>query len=331
MISNSGHDERWKASGGAAGDQDGSEWQVRTWYNRPWDMILRYPDRKVGDTLADLSRQAANNNKIGYDQGQRTTYWNALKKAGYHPKDIKTACEADCSAGVLANVKATGYLLNIQKLKDVYPDGWTGSMRSQLTAAGFNALTDAKYLVSDDYLLPGDILLNEAHHTAVNLDKGRYAGGAERTTEENVRHGQQWLNDYYGAFQVRTWGEILEVDGLYGKKTRRAALSIWKDVCNRLYGTDLPVKNEKFGSGAKAAADKYAVVEFGSSGTHTLILQLLLSAYGYYYGRMDADCMMELCVSIQACERDRHLTVDSEYPERCSAGKQVWSSLFEEV
>lgn len=35
MISNCGHDERGKYSGGKAGDQTRTEWQVINWYNRP--------------------------------------------------------------------------------------------------------------------------------------------------------------------------------------------------------------------------------------------------------------------------------------------------------
>ena len=35
-ISNCGHDENGKYTGGAAGDQTGTEYQVRAWYNRPW-------------------------------------------------------------------------------------------------------------------------------------------------------------------------------------------------------------------------------------------------------------------------------------------------------
>lgn len=34
MISNCGHDERGKYSGGKAGDQKGDEWAVIPWYSR---------------------------------------------------------------------------------------------------------------------------------------------------------------------------------------------------------------------------------------------------------------------------------------------------------
>lgn len=90
-ISNSGCDERGGYTGGVAGDQS-SEWAIVNWYNYPWKCVLRYPDAKVRELIAELSIQAANNNKIGYDQGQRNTYWNQLQAVGYYPSKITVAC-----------------------------------------------------------------------------------------------------------------------------------------------------------------------------------------------------------------------------------------------
>lgn len=170
-ISNSGGDERGGISGGAAGDQTGNEWTLKSWYNRPWDCVLRYPDPKVGIRIAELGCAAALNNHIGYDQGQRQTYWSCLIKAGYNPSKITTNCEADCSAGVIANVKAVGFLMNISKLKDINAT-YTGNMKQSFANAGFQVLTSSQYISSPDYLLPGDILLNESHHAATNVTMG---------------------------------------------------------------------------------------------------------------------------------------------------------------
>ena len=178
-ISNSGGDERGKATGGKAGDQ-ASEWCIRNWYNRPWDCILRYPDIEVAKLLAELSIEAANNNLVGYDQNERYTYWDHLKASNYRPSQITIACQSDCSAGVIANTKAVGYLMNIAALKNINAT-YTGNMKQGFKNAGFKVLTDKKYLNGYDYLLPGDILLNEVHHTAVNLGYGKNAGGGSST------------------------------------------------------------------------------------------------------------------------------------------------------
>ena len=171
-ISNSGSDENSTYSGGQAGDQTGREWRMRDWYSRPWTCVLRYPDQKVALKIAQLAIDAALNDHIGYDQSQNRTYLSQLKNVGWEPSKITVNCEADCSAGVCANVTAAGHLLGIKALQN-HTGTYTGNMRSALTKAGFQLLTDSKYLISGDYLLPGDILLNDGHHTATNVTVGK--------------------------------------------------------------------------------------------------------------------------------------------------------------
>lgn len=195
MISNSGSDENGKYHGGKAGDQTGGEWRIRTWYNRPWNCVLRHPNADVRNLLTEMSTEAANNDMVGYDQWQRNTYWDALVKAHYIPKNITTACEADCSAGVMSNVKGIGYRLGIKELQNV-PITTTKYMRSELKKAGFEVLTDKKYLKSDEYLLPGDILLNDKSHTAVNVSRGSKAVNLDKITE--------FVKRFYGIVLSRT-------------------------------------------------------------------------------------------------------------------------------
>lgn len=187
-ISNCGHDENNKYSGGKAGDQTGTEWQVINWYNRPWKCVLRHPDAKVRKMIADMAKAAAKNNLVGYDQSQRYTFWEHLKASSYKPENITIACEADCSSGVAAIVKGAGYRLGIQKLKDVSIYLYTGNMRAGLKAAGFEVLTESKYLTSDAYLLEGDIILNDSCHVATNLTNGsKISGVKEPEVEAKVK------------------------------------------------------------------------------------------------------------------------------------------------
>lgn len=173
MISNCGHDECNKYTGGKAGDQTGGEYCIREWYDRPWDCVLRYPDKAVRKDIAELARQAAENDRIGYDQGQRGTFWKQLSTVpGYAPVNITKCCEADCSSSTAAIIKAVGYRKGIEALQRVSCDLWTGNMRSALIKAGFKCLKAKKYRTSDKYLRRGDILLNEASHVCINLDKG---------------------------------------------------------------------------------------------------------------------------------------------------------------
>ena len=215
MIANSGHDERGKFSGGNAGDQTGSEWQVRSWYkySSGWGCVLRHPDEKVAQKIADYARAAANNDNIGYDQYQRLTFWYELVKSNYDPAKIKNKCESDCSGGVTAIVKAVGYTLNVPSLKELSPTNYTGSMKPNFKAVGFDVLTDEKYLTSDKYLKPGDILLNEKHHTCINLDYGS-AVKPKPTKDEWKKDAKGWWYQYK--------------DGSYPK-------SCWKKISNKWY------------------------------------------------------------------------------------------------
>ena len=266
MISNCGHDENGRYSGGKAGDQTGTEWQIIPWYNRPWNVVLRFENQQVAQMIADIARAAAKNNLIGYDQNQRTTYWLHLKASNYDPAQITIACEADCSSGVAANVKAVGYRLGIQTLKNVSVDAYTGNLRAVLKRAGAIELTASKYLTSDKYLRPGDVLLYEGHHTATNLDMGSNASWG---TSDNPSTPSQknYLSKGDKGTEVKEMQEKLIVcgyscgsygaDGDFGSGTDSAVRSFQKD-----YGLTV---DGKFGPASKAKLDKVYAAKISSN------------------------------------------------------------------
>ena len=299
--------------------------------------MLRHPNANVRAKLAELGTKAAKNDLIGYDQGQRGTYWEHLKASNYDPSQITVACEADCSAGVIANIKATGYLLGIDTLKNISAT-YTGNLRAGAKAAGFQVLTDSIYLTGPDYLLAGDILLNDNCHTATNIQNGSKSGstgnasssststGSSTTSggngkTDNVKAGQQWLNSNYGDKLLKYCGAKLAVDGSYGSASRWGALAVWKDLMNRKNGTSLDPTNKNFYNSCKSAANK-ALVASGSTGTFTYIVQFILSAKGYYTGSMDASCGSGTVSAIKAFQKAKNLTVDG------SCGANTWYALF---
>lgn len=220
-LSNSGHDERGQYTGGAAGDQ-GGEWTICNWYQYPWDggwlCVLRYPDQQARELIAEIAIEAAKNDCIGYDQNQRYTYWEQLRAVGYRPSKISANCEADCSAGVIANVRAVGCLLNIPALANISAS-YTGNMRNGFAAAGFKVLTDKKYLTSSNYLVPGDILLNDYNHTATNVGIGSLSG----YTQLPVNYNQSSLTtkQIQTRLKVAGWTKLV-ADGKYGELTIKA-------------------------------------------------------------------------------------------------------------
>lgn len=197
MIVSCGHDERGKFKGGKAGDQTGTEYAVKNWYQHTpehWGYVLRYPDQKVADKIAEVAIALAKGNRVGYDQNERTTLYKALKANGWRPEKV-SLCEADCSASTAATIICVGYLLSIGQLKNVNPCDTTMSLRSDLKAHGFKELTESKYLNSDRYLKKGDIVLCEGHHVIINVTDGQNARKTV-TTRNTVETSKEIKGDY---------------------------------------------------------------------------------------------------------------------------------------
>ena len=230
MISNCGSDERKGYSGGAAGDQTGGEWALINCYNRPWNCVLRHPEARVRALIAQLAREAAQNDKIGYDQSQRETFWAQLQSVGYYPSRITVPCEADCSSGAVAITRAVGFLLGLallQKLNAAY----TGNMRAGFKAAGFEVLTDKKYLTGPDYLLEGDVLLNDSCHTAINVTDGSRADSGSTgagNTASGAASGQSGAGEQ--TYTVQSGDTLSKIAAKYG--TTYQTLASYNGIAN---------------------------------------------------------------------------------------------------
>ena len=220
MLSNCSRDERGTYSGGQAGDQDGYEWRLCEWYQYPWgggwNCILHHPDANIRSMIAKLAREAAENNNIGYDQAQRYTFWEQLQRCSYRPSLITTPCEADCSSGVAAIVKATGYLTGNARLKNVSIYAYTGNLKPVLAEAGFQIRTDNKYLTSDAYLYAGDILLNTENHTCTCVTNGSKTKDGETIKGYKFKTSTIQLNDVgLDVFRLKV---ILRARGFFNGK-----------------------------------------------------------------------------------------------------------------
>lgn len=230
-ISNCGHDENGRYHGGKAGDQTGTEWYLRTWYSYPWNYVIRWKDRSLGNLFADLSVEAANNNLIGYDQYERDTFWTHLKASNYRPSKITIACETDCSAGTISLIKAVGYLKGIPELQKCNAT-YTGDMMNYFKSANgqkyFTILT-GKYLTNSSYAMRGDINLNTAHHVNITVDNGVNCGLTSTTTPTNTKN-YLTVGDTGNAVKtlqtkLNKVGYKLDVDGIYGDNTLKAVKS----------------------------------------------------------------------------------------------------------
>ena len=206
-IGQASRDERMRYSGGIAGDQDGKEVAIREWYNRPWNKVLRCRDSKKAEKIAQAMEKACRNDYIGYDQSQRTTLYSLCKANGWRIEDIETPCETDCSALVAVCVNAAG----IKVSGDIYTGNEANAL---LRTEEFELLTAPKYLLSDEYLRRGDILLYEFHHTAIALQDGKKAGVNKYTAVEyplgwNIsKEGKWWYAETPHSHIAGRWAFI---------------------------------------------------------------------------------------------------------------------------
>lgn len=129
-------------------------------------------------------------------------------------------------------------------------------------------------------------------------------------TGNNVSKGQKWLNANYSTVVKKCLdGKLLEVDNEYGSKTRLAVVGVWKDVMNRKHGYSFTVGNPNFGSACRDAANKVQVKQ-GDSGTIVYLVQLILSARGFYTSKMDGSFGLGTEQAVRAYQRSKNLACD---------------------
>lgn len=189
----------------------------------------------------------------GFDYGDWGDIWFVKKN---RPVMVRTdgtvPCEADCSSGVAAIVKGAGYRLKNEKLKNVSTACYTGNLRAALKAAGFEVLTDKKYLTSDAYLLEGDILLNDGAHVATNLTNGAKAsgGGASQTVPINsnvkLETAKGFNKSLAGTYKVTGAGALNLRSGAGTGKDKKVLTTMQSGETCQCYGYYTDVSGVKW-------------------------------------------------------------------------------------
>lgn len=252
----------------------------------------------------------------------RNTYSQSLREYVYNPYPKTGKYYSDCSSSICATFDKIGCKCPLLNTAGIYTSSLFETVPVQISGGQIQncevlAVGDCILYAGDDPNRPKQIGHVEAVYEIVN--------GPDKI--ENVRKGQKWLNKNYGEFLKSVIGKTLDVDGVYGTETRWGCLAVWKNLMNRRYGTKLTPSNQNFYSSCKSAAVN-AEVKLGTSGTFTYIAQVILSAQGFYSGKMDAKCGEATCKAIQAYEKAEGLKVDSAEPLKCVCGADVWYSLF---
>lgn len=189
-----------KTVNGKRGDQTGKEVCIRTWYNKPWDMVIRFKDPDMREKCAAAMEYAAQNDHIGYSQNDRNSLLAVVRPYGYDPRTVKTDVNTDCSALVTVACIYAG--IAESAMVKGGNSATTRTLKSRLMATGeVDIFTSKDYTQKTDKLLRGDILLATGKHVVVvnsgkviahtedELDKvardviaGKYGSGAARRT-----------------------------------------------------------------------------------------------------------------------------------------------------
>lgn len=136
-----------------------------------------------------------------------------------------------------------------------------------------------------------------------------------------IRVFQNWLNTWYGNLLKRECGAVLEADGRFGPRTRQAALVVWKDILNRLYGKKIPLSGERFDEKCKEAAGT-ALVRYGSKGTFVVLAEGFLAEQGIYLGNIDGIFGTGMEEAVRRFQTDYLLETDGVI------GRNTWTGLF---
>lgn len=150
-----------------AGDQTGKEVCVRSWYNKSWNIMLRYPDKSIAAKASEAAVKLANSNLVGYDQMERNTLYKALKEVNFDVDAyIKSGkkTETDCSAFVYAV-----YCCFIPGMRSDSNAPVTSTMRNRYKKWGFDIYTGYEYITGTN-IINGDIFVKEGVHTAIATD-----------------------------------------------------------------------------------------------------------------------------------------------------------------
>lgn len=162
-IGHASIDENGKTSGGMTGDQTGKEVCVRTWYNKPWNTVVRAKDPVKAEKIAKAMEQACANENIGYDQSNRMSLYEQAKGLNWDISKVGL-CECDCSSLVAVCCNAAGIAVSKSMTT-------RNELNTLLKTNEFTMGTDPMFTKTSANLKRGDILIGTGH-TAIVLGDG---------------------------------------------------------------------------------------------------------------------------------------------------------------
>ena len=205
QIAQASIDEHGKTKGGQPGDQriytgKKGETNISDWYimSGGWDELIRCKDESIANKAAEYIIKVTNSHLVGYNQGDRNTFYQALKKYNWNIDSYIASgekTETDCSTYVYAI-----YCSLIPSLRGSFEEGRVSgrnnspACRSSWSAYNrygnglFERYTASSIVNSDTHLKVGDLLNATQHHIVMVV-----------STEGTVPSSISPVNDTYLA------------------------------------------------------------------------------------------------------------------------------------
>lgn len=157
-----------------------------------------------------------------------------------------------------------------------------------------------------------------ASGTVTSGSTSKPSGSQSSAGTNEKKQFQQWLNDNYGSYIKREIGALLDVDGIWGPKTKKAATIALQVELNKQYGRGLDVDGI-WGDKTEAAC---VVVRKGANGNITRVLQGCLIFKGYSTNGFDGDFGSGTENAVKSFQASVGITKDGE------AGPITFSKLL---
>lgn len=148
---------------GEKGDQTKKEVCLRKWYDKPFNVVIRFNDPDMREKVAYAMERACANDNWGYSQYDRNSGLNACRSLNYDPGLVTKPVNCDCSSLItIACIYAGIAECALVKGGNC---ATTRTLKSLLKATGeVTIFTSSEYTRKTDKLLRGDILLAEGSH-----------------------------------------------------------------------------------------------------------------------------------------------------------------------
>ncbi len=203
MVGQASCDERGKYVGGQAGNQTGTELNIREAYLRDWHALIRFNDADMARRCGQSMAGAVANMNIGYDQGGRNTILPLARACGWNLAAIAKACECDCSSlagvcGIAAGAPEGA----------IYQGGnlcYTGNIAQRFEATGLvSVYSTPDYVKSAVKWQVGDILVSGTHAVVVISGAAPSGGGSAVAVSGDIEElARAVIAGRYGVGDVR--------------------------------------------------------------------------------------------------------------------------------